>query len=218
MIRVEPVIRVIIPVYRDRDALADLLPALLRNWRPEEVLVVDAGDDGADGLAESHGVTAIRSAPGRARQMNAGARHVSAADLLLFLHADTHLPDEARRLLTQAHADGGVGGAFSRRYDSPSRFLSLTCFLSDLRGKFLGLYLGDQAMFVRRDAFEQLGGFPGQPVFEDLDFSRKLRKHGKVRLLTPPVTSSARRFEREGPLRRTLKDLGLTLRHLLCGE
>lgn len=209
-----PTIRIIIPVYQDRAALETLLPALLGDWRAEEVVVVDAGDDGSEAFAKSLGVTVIRSVPGRAKQMNAGAGHAVEADLLLFLHADTRLPPEAGERLSQAYADGIVGGAFSRRFDSPSRFLKLTCALADVRGKTLGLFLGDQAIFARKDVFERIGGFPDQPLFEDLDFCRTLKKEGRVRLLTPPVRSSARRFDKDGPLLRTLKDVTLTLRHL----
>ncbi|MDA3873564.1 MAG: glycosyltransferase, partial [Kiritimatiellae bacterium] len=149
-----PTIRVVIPVYQDRVALTSLLPGLLAHWHAEEILVVDAGDDGAEAFARSLGVPVIRASPGRANQMNTGAKHAGEADLYLFLHADTRLPPEARERLARAYADGIVGGAFSRRFDSPSRFLKLTCALADVRGKTLGLFLGDQAIFARKDVFE----------------------------------------------------------------
>lgn len=210
-----PIILIIIPVYQDRAALETLLPQLLQDWQARELLVVDAGEDGAEAFARSLGVPVIRAASGRAKQLNAGAAHGPEADLLLFLHADTRLPPEARERLVRAQADGIVGGAFSRRFDNPSRFLKLTCALANVRGKTLGLFFGDQAIFVRKDVFHRVGGFPDQPLFEDLDFCRKLKKQGKVRLLTPPVISSARRFKKDGPFIRTLKDIGLTLRHFM---
>ncbi|MCC5850070.1 MAG: glycosyltransferase family 2 protein [Verrucomicrobia bacterium] len=212
-----PTLRIIIPVYRDQPALSRLLPRLLEHWSPEEVLVVDAGDDGAADLAESMGIRTLRTPAdrkGRARQMNDGARAVPEADLLLFLHADTFLPSAAREQLETAYGDGVVGGAFSRRFDHPSLLLKCTCRIADLRSKSLGWYYGDQAIYVRRDIFETLGGFPEQALFEDFDFSRKLKRQGKVRLLKPPVISHARRFEAEGPWIRSWKDAALTLRHL----
>jgi rSAM/selenodomain-associated transferase 2 len=213
-----PRIQVILPVWQDRPALQSCLPRLLEHWNSSEVLVVDAGTDGAGDFAGSLGVAVLRigaEQQGRAKQMNAGAAEAAEADLLLFLHADTSLPDSAREALTQVWHEGVVGGAFARRFDSPSRFLRWSCVLADLRGRYLGLFFGDQAVFSRRDVFVRLGGFPEQPLFEDFDFFRKLKREGTVRLLRPPVLSSARRFQQEGAVRRTLKDLGLTLRHLL---
>jgi len=209
-----PSIRILIPAHRDRDALSSLLPDLLDHWHPDELQIADTGADDAANIAAAHGVPCLvveRQAMGRARQMNAAARLHPEADLFLFLHADTRLPPTARESLIQAWQDGAVGGAFSRRFDSPSRFLRLTCSLANWRVRHFGLAFGDQALFARRDVFERLGGFPDQPVFEDWDFTRRLQKEGPMRLLTPGVVSSARRFEVDGPIFRTLKDLRLTL-------
>jgi len=211
-----PSIRILLPVHRDREALASLLPELLCNWQAAELHVVDTGTDDAADVCAAQGVPCLvvdETQRGRARQMNAGAKLHPEVDLLLFLHADTRLPATARASLVQAYRDGVVGGAFSRRFDSPSRFLRLSCALADWRVRRFGLAFGDQALFVRRDIFERLGGFPDQPLFEDWDFTRLLRKQGPVRLLTPGVISSSRRFEQDGPVLRTLKDLWLTVRH-----
>ncbi|MGH8165156.1 MAG: hypothetical protein ACREP1_12565, partial [Rhodanobacteraceae bacterium] len=92
--------------------------------------------------------------------------------------------------------------------------LALTSRLAELRNRLFGWHLGDQALFVRRDVFEQLGGYRDIPIFEDLDFSRRLRAAGRIITLRPPVVSSARRFEARGPFRTTLDDLRLSRRYL----
>jgi hypothetical protein len=110
-----------------------------------------------------------------------------------------------------------VGGAFARHYASPSLLLRLTCALADWRNRIIGWHLGDQAMFVRRGLFFQLGGFRDVERFEDLDFSRRLKDAGRIVTLLPPVISSARRFERNGAAWTTLRDLALTLRYVVRG-
>jgi GT2 family glycosyltransferase len=107
-----------------------------------------------------------------------------------------------------------VGGAFSRRYDPPSLVLSLTCRVADWRGSLGGLFLGDQGIFVRRSVFERLEGFRDLLVFEDLDFSIRMKQQGRVIRLRSRVTSSARRFQRRGPLTTSWRDLRATWQFL----
>jgi GT2 family glycosyltransferase len=146
--------------------------------------------------------------------MNLGAQRATGG-ALLFLHADTLLPRSAlEQITTTLTQQEVVGGAFSRRYDSPSVVLQLTCLLADWRCRWFGWFLGDQAIFVRRSTFEALGGYREWPQFEDLDFSRRLARAGRVVTLTPPLASSARRFARRGALRQTALDLLLTFRYL----
>ena len=153
----------------------------------------------------------------RGAQMNLGAARAT-AEILLFLHADTILPPDALRAICCALRDPQVvGGAFARRYASPSPLLAATCWLADFRSRVLGWHLGDQAIFVRRKIFEHCGRFAEVARFEDLDFSRKLRARGRVVTLWPPVVSSARRFAKDGALLRTAKDLALVLRYHLLG-
>lgn len=210
-------IGVVIPVYRDRDALERLIPELLvRGWSPGELVVVlGESDPAAAEVAREKDVAWITSESlGRARQLNAGARFHAGVDLLLFLHADTIPPAGARSLMASAVRRGRVGGAFARRFDHLSTFLRLSCRLADWRGRWFGWFFGDQAIFATREAFEQIGGFPDQAAFEDLEFSRALARTGPVELLSPPVISSGRRFLGRGPVLQTLYDLGLTLGYL----
>lgn len=209
-----PEISVIIPVSNEAEALPQCLVRV--RGAPNEIIVVDAqSEDGTRAVAESFGCRFL-SQPQRhrARQMNLGAAEASGR-VLLFLHADTLLPPGAlARIIAAVDRRDVVGGAFSRRYRSRSPTLAITCRLAALRNRCFGWYLGDQAVFVRRDIFERLGGFLDVPIFEDLDFSRRLRALGHTVTLTPPVYSSARRFTCRGPLLTTWDDLLLTWRYL----
>ncbi len=213
-------ISIIIPTLNEAALLPGTLAALAANTPGHEVIVVDGGStDATLPLARAAGARVMVA--GRARragQMNLGAT-AAAGEALLFLHADTRLaPGGLAALQTALTRPGVVGGAFARRFDSPSRLLEWTCRLSDLRGRGLGWFLGDQGVFVRRATFAALGGFREWDWFEDLDFARRLARAGRVRLIGPPVLSSARRFARRGPLRTTLADSWLTVRYLVRGR
>lgn len=209
-----PEISVIIPVANE----APVLPGCLGRIAglPNEIIVVDAeSEDETAAVARRFGCELL-SFPERhrARQMNFGAARAEGR-ILLFLHADTLLPPGAlARICSAIDRRGAIGGAFSRHYRSRSLTLALTARLAALRNRVAGWYLGDQAIFVRRDIFEEMNGYRDLPIFEDLDFSRRLRRLGKTVTLTPPVLSSARRFAARGPLRTTVADLALTRRYL----
>ncbi len=212
-------ISVIIPAVNESASLPEVVGALRASHALAEVMVVDArsADDTA-AVARAAGATIIAcSRQQRAHQLNLGARH-ACGETLLFLHADTLVPEGALDQIEQAlRVRSIVGGAFTRRYASPSPLLRATCRLAHLRNCTVGWHLGDQAMFVRSSAFFQLGGFREVDRFEDLDFSRRLKRFGHIVTLSPAVISSARRFAEAGAARRTLRDLGLTARYLTFG-
>lgn len=181
-----------------------------------EVVVVDANSsDQTAIIARAHGARVVPSARRqRAAQMNLGAEQAR-GDVLLFLHGDTLLPAQALENIERVMQDRRVvGGAFARRYDSHSPLLRVTCALAGVRARLCGWFLGDQGIFVRAELFQELGGFRDFDLFEDLDFSRRLRRAGRVVTLRPPVTSSARRFQRLGPWRSTWADFALTYCYL----
>ncbi len=204
---------VVIPVVDEAALLARTLASIGADTKDVDVIVVDGGsEDESRAVASRYGAFVLPSpVRQRAAQMNLGAQHAQGS-VLVFLHADTILPpswlETVRRTLAARPAC--VGGAFRRRFDLPSAVLRATCRLADWRGRRFGLFLGDQAMFVRREVFVELGGFRLLRQFEDLEFSRRLMQRGATVLLEPVVLSSGRRFVRRGPVRQTLADLVLT--------
>jgi len=167
--------------------------------------VVDGkSDDDTGEVAAAMGAKVIRSSPGRARQMNAGAA-IANGDILLFLHADTRLPEgfdeDVRRVLSQR---GVSGGAFSLRLDHSSFGLRLTERLATLRSRLLQMPYGDQAIFVKTELFRRVGGFPDVPIMEDVEFVGRIRRVGRVVISSIPVVTSARRWLALGTYRATL--------------
>jgi rSAM/selenodomain-associated transferase 2 len=209
---------IIVPALREAANLARLLPALRAAAPGAEIIVADAGsDDGTrEVAARVPGVTVLTCERGRARQMNAGAR-AARGDALLFVHADTALPTGFEAAIARALADPGVvAGRFDVRLDNPRWPFRMIASLMNLRSRLSGISTGDQALFVRRDAFEALGGFPDIPLMEDIEITRRLKRRGRQAALRERVTTSARKWEREG-VARTI-GLMWTLRFLYaCG-
>jgi rSAM/selenodomain-associated transferase 2 len=181
----------------------------------DELIVTDGGSlDQTLLLVESYRLRTQHSALspiqlltapcGRARQMNEGAK-VSRGEVLLFLHADTQLPNDAKKMIDMTLADQRmVGGWFDVQFDRPSMWGAIISSMMNWRSRLSGLSTGDQALFVRRPTFDQMGGFADMPLMEDIDFSRRLKRKGATTALTATVTTSFRRWERQGPLRTIL--------------
>jgi rSAM/selenodomain-associated transferase 2 len=197
---------IVVPVLNE----AHNLPALLAHLAPlrdrsVEIVVVDGGSaDGSADLLARAGIVPLRTAPGRARQMNLGAARAS-GDVLLFLHADTALPPNADRIVTTALQRGQrVWGRFDVTIEGRPRMLALVAALMNLRSRLTGIATGDQAMFVTRQAFDAAGGFPDLPLMEDIELSRRLKA------ISPPVCvrqrarTSGRRWESHGVWRTIL--------------
>jgi rSAM/selenodomain-associated transferase 2 len=204
-----PSITVVIPTYRDSEALARTLDAT--DWSGAELVVVSPPDDASIApLRRTHpSVVWVDSPRGRARQMNAGAA-ASRADWLLFLHADTRLPPGWRAAIDEADRRAGVAlGCFRLALDSSSWFARVIERGVRLRVRLLGLPYGDQALFVRRSRFERAGGFAEMPIMEDVDFVRRMGREGALFRSPLPALTSARRWERDGWIRRTVRHLVL---------
>lgn len=216
------ILSIIVPLLNEAQAL----PIFLANLSPlaqqgHEILFVDGGsEDGSVELLEGMGVgvsptpalprgergtanryAIIRSERGRARQMNAGAASAS-GDALLFLHADTHLPENAASLVEQALKDGRhVWGRFDVHIAGRPAMLRVVAALMNLRSRLTGIATGDQGLFMTRAAFDAAGGFPDQPLMEDIEMSKRLGRFSRPACLSQKLLTSGRRWETRGAWR-----------------
>ncbi|MCZ6623802.1 MAG: TIGR04283 family arsenosugar biosynthesis glycosyltransferase [Deltaproteobacteria bacterium] len=204
-------ISVIVPALNEEKTIASALEAL-RPLATEEVIVVDGGSsDCTRELAAQTEAVVLSSSRGRAEQMNQGAR-VAKGNVLLFLHADTRLPSSAMGDILAALKDSRyVGGRFDVRLDRRGWIFTLIGALINMRSRLTSVATGDQAIFVRRKIFEEVGGFPEIPLMEDIAFSRALKIKGRMACLRSQVVTSARRWEKEGVWRTILKMWALRL-------
>jgi rSAM/selenodomain-associated transferase 2 len=191
---------VIIPVLNEAAGMAAALRALAPLVaRGAQVVVADGGStDDTFALAQAGGVQVIHAPHGRALQMNAGAQQAT-GDILLFLHADTQLPPHADSLIEQTLAAGPqVWGRFDVRIEGRPKFLRVIAAFMNLRSRWTGIATGDQAVFMTRTAFDAVGGFPAQPLMEDIELSRRLLKLSGPACLRARAVTSGRRWETRG--------------------
>jgi rSAM/selenodomain-associated transferase 2 len=196
---------IVIPVLNEAAGIAAALERLgILRRDGVEVIVVDGGSsDDTRALAAPACDRVIDATRGRAAQMNAGAA-AATGDVLLFLHADTQLPDNAHRLILDGLADGShVWGRFDVRIDGPP-ILAVVAAMMNWRSRLTGIATGDQAMFVTRAAFEQAGGFPQIALMEDIALSRRLKKLSRPFCIGARAVTSGRRWQRHGTLRTIL--------------
>lgn len=215
-------VSVIVPLLNEEKILPAFLDHL-ETFPMAEAICVDggSGDRTGDILLQWRG-SAGRfrrwvsiGPPGRALQMNAGAKQAR-GEALLFLHADSRLPPGALDAIAYALEDVSVaGGAFRLKIDSSGLFLKMITAAANLRSRWLGLPYGDQGYFVRREIFEKIGGFKALPIMEDVDFIRRLKQRGAVLLLDAPILTSARRWAAEGHLYATLRNFALLVLYFL---
>ncbi len=190
---------VVMPVLNEAQAIEATLQALnpLRQCGARVVVVDGGSEDDTMAKARPHADAVISAPRGRAVQMNAGAA-LGWGEVLLFLHADTTLPDGADERLLQALTQGHLWGRFDVRIAGRHRMLAVVATMMNLRSRWTGIATGDQAMFMRREVFAQLGGFAPLPLMEDIDMSRRLRGLGAPACLRERVITSGRRWEQRG--------------------
>ncbi|NJN69886.1 MAG: glycosyltransferase family 2 protein [Nitrospira sp.] len=215
-------ISVVMPVYNEEKALPHTLAALFAQPGEYEVILVDGGSTDQTcsivaGLALSprHSalstVRLLTASKGRASQMNAGAKQAQ-GEWLLFLHADTVLPVGALQRLNEMETDQAIqAGGFMHRFSGEDWRLRLISFLDNFRCVRSRIIYGDQALFARRSLFEELGGFPDQPILEDVAFCERLIKKTSPLILSPPVVTDARKFLKMGVFRSFLRVLLIIL-------
>lgn len=190
---------VVMPVLNEAQAIEATLQALapLRQCGARVVVVDGGSQDDTMAKARPHADAVISAPRGRAAQMNAGAA-LGWGEVLLFLHADTTLPGGADEPLLQALTQGHLWGRFDVRIAGRHWMLSVVAAMMNLRSRWTGIATGDQAMFMRREVFAQLGGFAPLPLMEDIDMSRRLRMLGAPACLRERVITSGRRWEQRG--------------------
>jgi len=214
-----PVISVVMPVLDEAVRIVSALKALqpLRA-AGTEVIVVDGGSsDDTVAFATPLADKVIAARRGRASQMKAGAA-LARGEVLLFLHADTHLPEGALTLVAGALRAGCVWGRFDVRIEGASVWLPVVAALMNRRSRLTGIATGDQAMFVTRRAFDAVGGIPDIPLMEDIELSKRLLKLSSPACVAARVATSGRRWERHGVWRTILKMWWLRLRYFLGAD
>lgn len=205
-------VSIVIPAWHDAKNLAVLIPCLAQLApAPEIIVVAVSGDADYEQIAAAHGARfAHFPEPSRGEQMNYGAS-LATGDVLVFQHADTEFSALHLGALEIAFQDRAVvGGAFFRKFDERHPRLMWLEKVGRWLTQHGGTLFGDQTIFVRRDAFMKLGGFARIPLMEDVEFSPRLRRAGKIAVLDPPVRSSGRHHARKGAWRRTIQN-GLLL-------
>ncbi len=191
-------VAIVVPTLNEAAGIVAALRQLRRDFPYCELVVVDGGSSDATATLAAGHARVLHSPPGRAVQMNAGASATS-APVLWFVHADCRIDPNALGQVRAALADPRVvGGGLSLRFDRRSIGLDYLAWSSTKRARHLHQVFGDQAMFVRRDAFEMLGGFPEIAIMEDLELSRCLARRGRLVVLRATSTASSRRFVEHG--------------------
>jgi rSAM/selenodomain-associated transferase 2 len=211
-------VSVIIPTLNEEDGIQSCIAAARRDYAPSqvEVVVVDGGSTDQTRSRVPPGVAVVESPRGRGIQMSRGASYAK-GDVLLFCHADTHLPEGWRAPVVDALAKPGVsGGTFQRRYE-PERGLILW-FLNRVRswGLWWALH-GERCQFMTRSTFEAIGGYPDTILMEDLEMSRALHRRGRIAVLPVRVVTSSRRLLENGVLRQGLLVQWYCFRYLVLG-
>jgi len=206
-------VAVVIPTLNEEENLRRCLPEVAR--QADEIVISDGGSkDATTSVAEQFGARVVTGARGRGPQMNLGAR-AARSPVLLFLHADTRLPEGGLERVKREVQNGRIGGGFLAAFDNRRPLMRLGSLLVNLRTRCSRLPLGDQAQFATRQAFRELGGFRDWPILEDLDFARRLKKSGRVALLGPPVRASVRRYQSRGVTRTVVTNWVIWLLYFL---
>lgn len=208
-------VSVIIPALDEADGIATTI-ATAAAGKPREIVVVDGGSrDRTRAIAQALGCRVLEAPSGRASQMNAGAA-AATGDVLLFLHADTVLPPDWVGSITGALSDPRtVGGRFDVRLDGSEPIFRVIETLMNARSRVTRIATGDQAIFVRRSVFQALGGYAPIPLMEDIEFSARLKRCGRVACLRARVRTSVRRWRRHGPWRTIARMWWLRARYAL---
>ncbi len=205
---------IVIPALNEEGLLGRTLASI--SSLAHEIIVVDGGsNDRTLEIARQYTPHALSSERGRGTQQHSGACHTQ-GDALLFLHADTTLPEDFKEMALEILSDPKVAfGAFRLSIFPPTPTLNLVAHLANLRSRILKMPYGDQALFMRRKDYFRVGGFKDLPIMEDVDLVRRLNGIGRFKLAQGKVTTSARRWEKERLIRTTLRNWSFMIRYFL---
>lgn len=188
-------ISIVVPVLNEAPRLPPMFEMLDAQPGEKQVILADGGSADDTRAVAGERALIVESEPGRARQMNAGAAYAE-GETILFLHCDTELPPGALREIADVMRGGDVaGGGFLHSFDREDSFSRFISFSANARAKIAKRFLGDQCIFIRREAFERMGGYADMPLFEDWDLSRRMRAFGRVAVIEAPVVTSGRRID-----------------------
>jgi rSAM/selenodomain-associated transferase 2 len=208
-------ISIIIPTLNEADTIGKLLSALATVPGVEPIVVDGGSRDNTVALAKSSGALVLNSAPGRAIQMNCGAK-AAGGNILLFLHSDTiPVPGFAAEIRNSLQLPGVSAGAFTLSIGNSGFLLRLLEMFINFRARTMQIPYGDQGLFMTSGMFAGVGGFPEQPLMEDFELVRRLRRRGRIKILPTAVTTSDRRWRRLGVLRTTLLNQAIIVGYLL---
>lgn len=210
-----PALSIVVPMLNEHASIAATLSALRAGAPDAEIVVVDGGsDDDSKSIARVLCDLLLEAPRGRANQLNAGAARAS-GEVLAFVHADTIVPRSFAADIASAMRNPAVaGGRFDLKLDDPALPYQIIGWLISVRSRLSRTGTGDQAIFVRRQVFQRLGGFPNLEICEDLDFARRLKRAGAVICLRSRVVTSARRWQRAGLVRTVLRMWTIRLGYL----
>lgn len=204
-------ISIITPVLNEKERIGHFIANMSALEGDFELIFVDGGS--RDGTLEEiererdafgHRVEVLRSPQGRARQMNMGAGEAK-GDILLFLHVDSHIPENSLETIErEIHEGRMIGGGFTHGFSEPDAFLRLTSAFGNTRTRATRIFFGDFGIFIRKDIFERMGGYDELPFLEDVEFCRKAKKHGSLGQIDCVITTSPRRYRAKGRLRLTV--------------
>lgn len=208
-------VSIIIPVLNEEKNIEKSLIQFNGLKGDKEIIVVDGGSSDSTKQIAERFAKVVLSERGRANQMNKGAAKAR-GDILWFVHLDSIINEDSIEKIQLAIDEKYVGGGFLLKfYDYDTLFMKYISTTSNLRAKYLGLYFGDQGIFVRRDVFESVGGYPRQEIMEDWEFSLLMKKMGKLKLINTTIGTSARRFKNGGQLKTHLLMHKIKLMYLL---
>jgi len=197
-------ISVIIPSFDENQYLLNSIESVLQNnYADCEIIIVESGNiENTIKILKQYDIKIIKSRKGRSYQLNFGAK-IAKGNILLFLHADTVLPENSLTEI-ESVAKNNVGGGFLQKFSGNNFLLKLVSFRSNSRSMINKIFFGDQAVFVRKQIFDKLNGYRDIPIMEDLDFSKRMKKMGKISVIKDEVTVSGRNYLRYGIIKLTL--------------